>query len=303
MKHPQSREHPSQHIDVADRVTFTYRQREYVGYVQKKGRTYAYVVCDDSSECKVPYPLLSKIPHAPKQRVQSRSEKLRLQFQVNDRIAFTFRQQTRQGIITRLNPKRAHVVCENDQEFHVPYENLVRCQTPHAPQEEYHTEQHGDRLHKVAVQAQSLIREHGLTQWSFQFDHGTRRAGSCQYSQCVITMPYEYARHASDSDIRDTLLHEIAHALVGKQHNHDAIWRAKAAEIGCSGSRCHDIQFTLPRYIMKCVNGCWTATAERRRRNIVCKRCHGKIVYITYTSERWKREQTACLSSESTPQK
>ncbi len=42
----------------------------------------------------------------------------------------------------------------------------------------------------------------------------------------------------SEDEVLDTILHEIAHALVGPQHGHDAVWRAKAREIGCSGERC-----------------------------------------------------------------
>ena len=37
----------------------------------------------------------------------------------------------------------------------------------------------------------------------------------------------------------ESLLHEIAHALVGRKHNHDAEWKAKAREIGCTGERTH----------------------------------------------------------------
>lgn len=284
----------SSHVAVADRVTFTHRNREYFGYVQKKGRKYAYVICDDSSECKVPYSLLSKISNAPKRHVQSRAEKLRLQFHVNDRVTFNVRQQLVQGIITRLNPKRAHVVCDDDREFQVAYERLAIVEQNTG---EHPAQQDEKTLHGIVVQAQSLLRQHGLTQWNFQFDYGTRRAGSCQYTTHLITMSYDYARHVSGEEVRDTLLHEIAHALVGKQHNHDAVWQAKAREIGCSGNRCHDIQFTPPRYIMKCANGCWVATAERRQRNLVCKRCHGKITYTTYTAERWKRDHTPQLAS------
>ena len=41
-----------------------------------------------------------------------------------------------------------------------------------------------------------------------------------------------------DEEVRDTILHEIAHALVGPRHGHDEVWRAMALRIGCSGERC-----------------------------------------------------------------
>lgn len=38
--------------------------------------------------------------------------------------------------------------------------------------------------------------------------------------------------------IRDTILHEIAHALVGPNHCHDLVWKAKCLEIGATPRRC-----------------------------------------------------------------
>ena len=57
-----------------------------------------------------------------------------------------------------------------------------------------------------------------------------------------------FAATADDAEIEDTLLHEIAHALVGRRHHHDAVWRAKAREIGCTGQRCHSVSFASTRW-------------------------------------------------------
>jgi hypothetical protein len=121
----------------------------------------------------------------------------------------------------------------------------------------------------------------------FQFDNGTKRAGCCQYATQVIALSYEFARRAPAEDLTDTLLHVIAHALVGKVHHRDDVWRAKALEIGCSGRRCHDLQFTSPRDIVPWEHRCWIATAERRKREVRCKQCRGKGVSATYTAGRW----------------
>ena len=44
--------------------------------------------------------------------------------------------------------------------------------------------------------------------------------------------------------MKNTLLHEIAHALAGHEHNHDEVWKATARSIGCDGCRCGHWQQT-----------------------------------------------------------
>jgi hypothetical protein len=52
---------------------------------------------------------------------------------------------------------------------------------------------------------------------------------------------------------RDTILHEIAHALT-PGHNHDSVWRAKSIEIGCDGKRCYGSDVRAPRACGVCCN-------------------------------------------------
>ena len=280
----------SAQVGVSDRVKFYNQNREYFGYVCKKGRRYAFIVCNDESEFRVPYQKLYKIYGAAKRQILSRKDKLRLQFHVNDKVSFDFKGREFSGIITRLNPKRAYILGDDEKEYQVPYELLTLLlsnQNTHGT-----GENRGEKeLAAIAQLAKELLDQHQLNDWSFQFDHATKRAGCCQYGHHVISLSYDYAKHDTYADIQETILHEIAHALVGKEHHHDAAWKAKALQIGCSGNRCHDIRFTPPRYILKCENNCWVATAERRRRGSICRKCHGKLVYLTYTEERWTQEQ------------
>jgi predicted SprT family Zn-dependent metalloprotease len=291
----------SSQITVSERVKFSHQTRDYFGYVHKKGRKYAYIICDDNNEFKVPYHMLSKVPGAKKQRVQSQVEKLRLQFHVNNRVNFEFKGQVLSGVITRLNPKRAHIICDDEKEYQVPYAGLTLA-SPAGENSETGMKRSEKELNAIVQLAQTLMQRHRLNQWSFQFDNGMRRAGCCHFDKHVISLSYEFARHAPEEAIQDAILHEIAHVLVGKEHNHDAVWQAKAIEIGCSGNRCHDLQFTPPRYIVTCENHCWVGTAERRRRNVVCQHCHGKIMYMTYTEERWNKEQSR-IALKASPKK
>jgi predicted SprT family Zn-dependent metalloprotease len=85
-----------------------------------------------------------------------------------------------------------------------------------------------------------LMKKHGLVAmgWTFKFDNAKRRFGVCRYRSRVIGLSRELTLLNSEAEVVDTILHEIAHALTPR-HHHDAVWRAKAIEIGCNGERCY----------------------------------------------------------------
>jgi predicted SprT family Zn-dependent metalloprotease len=278
-------------VQVAERVTFPDGHRAVAGYVARKGRTYAHVVTDDGTEVRVPYRLLSRVLGTPRKHMQSRTDALRAQFHAGDRVRFAVGTEVLHGIISRVNPRYAHIVCDDDREYRVPYARLT-TQERHADPALRPPQRTDGALQAIAASATAWIVAHQLEGWSFQFDHATTRAGCCNYQTRVISLAHAYARAAADEEIDDTLLHEIAHALVGKAHGHDPVWQATAVALGCAGQRCHDVQFTPPRYIVSCDKACWVTTAERRQRGAVCRTCHGPVRYTTYTEERWQQAHT-----------
>lgn len=98
--------------------------------------------------------------------------------------------------------------------------------------------------------ANSLIKEHGLTYdgWRFEFDNARRRAGVCKYNSKTIGLSKYLLPHMNEEMIKDTILHEIAHALVGHRHGHDRVWQRQAMAIGCNGKRCYNPQKELANY-------------------------------------------------------
>jgi predicted SprT family Zn-dependent metalloprotease len=48
---------------------------------------------------------------------------------------------------------------------------------------------------------------------------------------------YIKANFNNGNVIENTVLHEIAHAIVGAVHHHDNVWRDCAQRIGCDGNR------------------------------------------------------------------
>lgn len=205
----------------------------------------------------------------------SKEDQLRARFAPGDPVQFVFHGKIVNGTLLRANPKYALVQSEKGQ-FGVPYSRLISTQ----PERDEARIQKMENACRTAVH---LLSEHGLDNWHFKFDHSTRRAGSCNYSNRRITLSFNLARNGSAEEIRETLLHEIAHALVGKNHNHDAVWRAKAQAIGCTGERTHQMKFATARWRVRCENDCWSHTAERRNPHLICKKCGGKLIYSANT--------------------
>lgn len=88
--------------------------------------------------------------------------------------------------------------------------------------------------------ARELMDQHGLKAWTFEFDDAVRRAGMCSYAKSRISLSAPLTRIHDEREVRDTILHEIAHALAGSTAKHGPAWREVAVRIGCSGRRCVD---------------------------------------------------------------
>lgn len=90
--------------------------------------------------------------------------------------------------------------------------------------------------------ARRLMNEHGLGHWLFRFDRrATVRLGQCHHGRQTISLSEKVVRLTDEATVRNTILHEIAHALVGPGHGHNYVWRMKAQSIGCNGNRCHSV--------------------------------------------------------------
>lgn len=88
--------------------------------------------------------------------------------------------------------------------------------------------------------ARDLMDQHGLKAWTFEFDDAVRRAGMCSYAKQRISLSAPLTRIHDEREVRDTILHEVAHALAGPKAKHGPAWREVAVRIGCSGRRCVD---------------------------------------------------------------
>jgi predicted SprT family Zn-dependent metalloprotease len=93
--------------------------------------------------------------------------------------------------------------------------------------------------------AEQLMAEHGLLpRWKFHWNDNYREIGCCRwlstrrYRGPSISLSRPVIEVNDRAFLVETILHEIAHALAGPRHKHDAIWREIARRIGCTGDRC-----------------------------------------------------------------
>jgi predicted SprT family Zn-dependent metalloprotease len=112
-------------------------------------------------------------------------------------------------------------------------------------------------LTKARELATQLMAQHGLTEWQFVFNANKRRAGVCRYPvrgrPGRIALSKHYVLRNPADEVRDTILHEIAHALVGSGHGHDEVWKARCVAVGARPERCYGEAVEMPK-------GKWRAT-------------------------------------------
>lgn len=63
-------------------------------------------------------------------------------------------------------------------------------------------------------------------------------AGRCDYRKKIIELQPNFILWNSDYEVIETILHEVAHALMPR-HGHNKFWKRKLLEIGGNGKRCY----------------------------------------------------------------
>jgi predicted SprT family Zn-dependent metalloprotease len=72
--------------------------------------------------------------------------------------------------------------------------------------------------------------------WRVTTNNRKRAFGVCNYRTKQIELSNILIPHMTNEGIKDTIIHEIAHALT-RGHNHDHVWRRKCIELGGNGNR------------------------------------------------------------------
>lgn len=122
-----------------------------------------------------------------------------------------------------------------------------------------------------------LLDEHGLQNWTFKLDNAKVRFGRCNSGKKLITLSFYLTVLNEEAEVRETIMHEIAHALAGHEAGHGPAWKAVARSIGASDSRCYsdDKVVTPPgRWIGTCTSCGREINRHRRPKKLMsCSKC------------------------------
>ena len=111
--------------------------------------------------------------------------------------------------------------------------------------------------------AAEKLQELNLKGWRFVIDQRPKnRGGQCRYRTREIALSAWVLQDGEKQDekIRDIILHEIAHAVVGPGNGHNHVWKSMARAIGAKPDRVfnadnHNLERPKHRYQATC-NAC-----------------------------------------------
>ncbi len=142
-------------------------------------------------------------------------------------------------------------------------------------------------LSKLRTLARENLDKHGLHDWSFKINKNKRRLGVCRHAKKRIEIQGYYALNNPDHLVLDTLIHEIAHAIVGPGHGHGPVWKAKARDLGCIPKSCAKITQSQEGNWQAVCPGCQkTFHLYRTPKHITgswcgkCGRFKGKLTFV-----------------------
>ena len=153
------------------------------------------------------------------------------------------------------------------------------------------------RLEDADRLARRLIEQHRLGDWQFGFNRRKRSLGLCWYERRRIELSIHFAARHEEAEVRDVILHEIAHALAGPKAAHGPKWRTICRAIGARPERCSDTAMPAGHWRATCPTcRCEFNRFRRppRNRRYLCPKCgveKGRLVFAKSSDTNPPRKQ------------
>ncbi len=84
-----------------------------------------------------------------------------------------------------------------------------------------------------------FLNSEKFSDWKFCFDRAKKRFGQCHYQKKIISLSRHLVEINNEKTIRETILHEISHAICGYKAGHGKKWKECIKEIGGIPERCY----------------------------------------------------------------
>lgn len=113
-------------------------------------------------------------------------------------------------------------------------------------------------------------KEFGIVGWTLDLDSSKSHLGLTSYGEKKVYISVHFLKGATcgEKEIRNTVLHELAHVLVGPvKRPHGKEWKRMALKIGCDGKTCSHMDRPDAKYLMYCTNGCQKISMYRKSKN------------------------------------
>lgn len=138
-------------------------------------------------------------------------------------------------------------------------------------------------LSKAEEFAKQELRKWGLFEWRFKWIKSKRIFGSCSHTFKTIELSTHLTSLNKEKEVKDTILHEIAHALSPYNAGHNYIWKQNCIKVGVKAERCYDTNKIVtpePNYNGLCRCNLKHRRYRRPRVNFICANCNSRIVWI-----------------------
>lgn len=135
---------------------------------------------------------------------------------------------------------------------------------------------------EVARMARDLMIKHGLGHWTLQWSFAKTVFGECNYRTMTISLSEPLVAVNTFEEARNTVLHEIAHALTPGAH-HGPRFMAKCREIGARAERCcaASVVPTEGKYKGACACPGMVFNRHKEPRGFHrCRKCHTRVTWM-----------------------
>lgn len=141
---------------------------------------------------------------------------------------------------------------------------------------------------------EGAVRFHSdLQKYHLRINASKRTLGSCNRRERLITVSKWHIQGSSEDSLRDTILHEFAHALAYARHgnkawNHGPLWKEACGDLGANPNRisyqAYDVERPPAKYTLRCPQ---CGIEDRRHRmsrgaKYSCVRCGSEIEIIQH---------------------